>query len=109
MMINLLRPTVLNAMIFGKILTVYQIISSRTSTNLHSIAAMNVNAAGGADTVVSDVTKYYWDMFDYNERVYAKWTKVSAVPLPAALPLYGAGLAVMAFIGWRRKRNAKAA
>ena len=33
---------------------------------------------------------------------------VSAVPLPAALPLYGAGLAVMGFIGWRRKRKTAA-
>ncbi len=30
---------------------------------------------------------------------------VSAVPLPAALPLYGTGLAIMGFIGWRRKRK----
>ena len=28
------------------------------------------------------------------------------IPLPAALPLYGTGLAVMGFIGWRRKRKA---
>lgn len=35
-------------------------------------------------------------------------TMVSAVPLPAALPLYSAGLAVMGFIGWRRKRKAAA-
>ena len=28
------------------------------------------------------------------------------IPLPAALPLYGTGLAVMGFIGWRRKRQA---
>jgi len=33
---------------------------------------------------------------------------VSVVPLPAALPLYGAGIAVMGFIGWRRKRKASA-
>lgn len=33
---------------------------------------------------------------------------VSAVPLPAALPLYGAGLAVMGFIGWRKRRKAAA-
>jgi len=31
---------------------------------------------------------------------------VSVVPLPAALPLFGSGLAVMGFIGWRRKRLA---
>jgi len=30
---------------------------------------------------------------------------VGVVPLPAALPLYGTGLAIMGFIGWRRKRK----
>ncbi|MFT6558931.1 hypothetical protein [Sneathiella sp.] len=30
---------------------------------------------------------------------------LSTVPLPAALPLYGAGLGLMAFVGWRRKRK----
>ena len=30
---------------------------------------------------------------------------ISAVPLPAALPLFGTGLAAMGFIGWRRKRK----
>lgn len=33
---------------------------------------------------------------------------VSQVPLPAALPLFGTGLAAMGFIGWRRKRKANA-
>ena len=33
---------------------------------------------------------------------------VSAVPLPAALPLYGAGVALMGFLGWRRRKNAAA-
>ena len=32
------------------------------------------------------------------------WPQV--VPLPAALPLYGTGLAVMGFIGWRKRRKA---
>ena len=36
--------------------------------------------------------------------VYAYNT--SPVPLPAALPLYGSALAVLALIGWRRKRMA---
>ena len=39
---------------------------------------------------------------------YANLT-VSAVPLPAALPLYGAGLAALGFLGWRRRRKAAAA
>jgi hypothetical protein len=30
---------------------------------------------------------------------------VSAVPLPAAFPLYGAGVAIMGFLGWNRKRK----
>jgi len=30
---------------------------------------------------------------------------VSPVPLPAALPLFGTGLGIMGFIGWRRKRR----
>ncbi|WP_169569347.1 hypothetical protein [Sneathiella limimaris] len=34
--------------------------------------------------------------------------EVSAVPLPAALPLYGAGMAILGFLGWRKKRNATA-
>jgi hypothetical protein len=29
----------------------------------------------------------------------------SAVPLPAALPLYGAGMAILGFIGWRKRRR----
>ncbi len=32
---------------------------------------------------------------------------VSAVPLPAALPLYGAGVALLGFMGWRKRRNAE--
>ncbi|MFC4271858.1 hypothetical protein GQF03_16155 [Sneathiella chungangensis] len=33
---------------------------------------------------------------------------VSAVPLPAALPLYGAGLAALGFLGWRKRRKSAA-
>lgn len=32
-------------------------------------------------------------------------TRISAVPLPAAMPLYGAGIAVLGFLGWRRKKS----
>lgn len=34
---------------------------------------------------------------------------VSAVPLPAALPLFATGLAALGLLGWRRKRKAQAA
>ncbi|MEL7527007.1 MAG: VPLPA-CTERM sorting domain-containing protein [Pseudomonadota bacterium] len=32
--------------------------------------------------------------------------RVTPVPLPAALPLLGAGLAVLGFVGWRRRQAA---
>lgn len=35
-------------------------------------------------------------------------SKLSVVPLPAGLPLYGAGLAVLGFVGWRKKQKAAA-
>jgi len=38
-------------------------------------------------------------------RVVTLSSGVSPIPLPAALPLYGAGLAVLGLIGWRRKRK----
>lgn len=31
---------------------------------------------------------------------------VTVIPLPAALPLYGTGLALMGFVGWRKRRKA---
>ncbi|MEH6546057.1 MAG: VPLPA-CTERM sorting domain-containing protein [Sneathiella sp.] len=34
--------------------------------------------------------------------------ELSVVPLPAALPLYGAGLAALGFMGWRHRRKAAA-
>ncbi|MEP3244546.1 MAG: hypothetical protein ABJN40_15520 [Sneathiella sp.] len=43
--------------------------------------------------------------FDYAFRTYTE-TNLNAVPLPAALPLYGAGIAVLWLLGWRRKRLA---
>ncbi len=62
---------------------------------------------GGAATIFSETGEGY--IFGgsgetpYSLRIE---TQISAVPLPAALPLYGAGLAVLGFVGWRKKRKA---
>ncbi|MEP3244857.1 MAG: PEP-CTERM sorting domain-containing protein [Sneathiella sp.] len=56
----------------------------------------------------TDLTSLTWDQgfsfhhqFD-NINVSAS---ISAVPLPAALPLYGAGVAFLGFIGWRKRKR----
>ncbi len=36
---------------------------------------------------------------------FIEYEGVSAVPIPAALPLFGTGLAILGFVGWRRKRQ----
>lgn len=38
----------------------------------------------------------------------ANFAPVGTVPIPAALPLFAAGLSAMGFMGWRRKRKAAA-
>ena len=40
---------------------------------------------------------------------FASLDTLAAVPVPAALPLLGAGLAALGFMGWRKKRAAVAA
>lgn len=48
--------------------------------------------------------------FKYNnQQFYLSGIAVNPVPLPAALPLFGAGLAGLGFVGWRRKRKAATA
>jgi len=48
----------------------------------------------------------YFDnvLFSNGQKDFAYDFEVSAVPLPAAFPLYGAGIVLLGFIGWRRKR-----
>ena len=48
----------------------------------------------------------YGDGFiDYTITFTVESPQISVVPLPAALPLYGAGMALLGFIGWKRKRR----
>lgn len=54
--------------------------------------------------VFRDLTNNSGDIIGIDDIVFAT-TQLSVVPLPASLPLFGTGLAVMSLIGWRRKRK----
>ncbi len=47
----------------------------------------------------------YNGALDYTMTFTVTGPDISVVPLPAALPLYGAGVALLGFLGWRRKRS----
>lgn len=49
---------------------------------------------------------FYNDNTGSLDAVFDIGAPTSVVPVPAALPLFGTGLAIMGFIGWRRKRKA---
>ncbi len=40
-----------------------------------------------------------------DHEIYVASYAGSAVPLPAALPLFGSALAMLGIVGWRRKRR----
>lgn len=58
----------------------------------------------GSDRVDARIAMHVGDC-GYTSCVVDTWPP-SVVPLPAALPLYGTGLAVMGLIGWRKRRKA---
>ncbi len=45
------------------------------------------------------------DITDLSE-IYLDNISVNAVPIPAALPLFGSALGLMGFVGWKRKKTA---
>ncbi|MEH6527692.1 MAG: VPLPA-CTERM sorting domain-containing protein [Sneathiella sp.] len=64
------------------------------------------------DPNAAGIYHFMLEAFDQNENLLARTemnVQISAVPLPAALPLYGAGLAALGFMAWRRKNKAKTA
>ncbi|MEH6405412.1 MAG: hypothetical protein V7750_18720 [Sneathiella sp.] len=73
----------------------------------------------GATTLATDITSGISFIFGGDAGTYqfaldgtggaARYDiRISAVPLPAGLPLMGAGLALMGFVAWNKKRKAKA-
>jgi len=76
--------------------------SSTTGTGVSGEYWLN-NYAGGVVPNVGDIN---FIPSPYEMRVFAS---TSAVPLPAALPLFASGLGALGFLGWRRKRKNAAA
>jgi len=72
--------------------------------------ALIIGFAMGIGTYNQGVTAYF-DNLSINTGNFADTFdfEVSVVPLPAALPLYGAGVAALGLMGWRRKRKQQAA
>jgi len=66
----------------------------------------SINQDGVFGFTIFDIFGNVNEGFDFE--IAVDETGISVVPLPAALPLYGTGLALLGFIGWRRKRLATA-
>lgn len=69
-----------------------------------------LSSAGGALTQFFDFSGFLVNKIEVTGDFYAIDdlsfnNNISAVPLPAGLPLYGAGIALLGFMGWRRKRT----
>ena len=63
---------------------------------LDGLHCLSSSAWSGGTTLVPGVDQVI---------TYAVPTVVSAVPLPAALPLFGSALAMLGIVGWRRQRR----
>lgn len=79
-----------------------QILNTLTNTDLPGQALINalfaVNELGKSTNFLSfgsQVVRFNISSVDPHN--------ISAVPVPAAMPLFGTGLTIMGFIGWRRK------
>lgn len=53
----------------------------------------------------TDIWNFRYDLGHDGTAFYISSASVSAVPLPAALPLFGTGMGLLGFFGWRKKRR----
>jgi hypothetical protein len=86
--------------------TTYFLVLSATASNSMTVtfAPIGSYADGNALANGDNFTAY-----DLTFRTYYDDTAPSSVPLPAALPLFGGGLAVIGLAGWRRRKRRAAA
>ncbi|MCG8490869.1 MAG: hypothetical protein MI743_04580 [Sneathiellales bacterium] len=67
--------------------------------------ALITGVSVGIGTYNQGVTTYFDDVkFGNGQLDLAYDFEVSVIPLPAALPLYGAGLALLGLLGWRKRK-----
>ena len=73
-------------------------IPSTTTNLVHVFRGVTdtyfVNVAGDADATSTSLLSASWETTD-----------LVATPLPAALPLYAAGMGLLGFLGWRKRRK----
>jgi len=48
------------------------------------------------------------DSAGWNWQITIETSSIAPIPLPAAFPLFGTGLGILGFLGWRRRRKAQA-
>jgi len=84
-----------------------------TSTNtlligLNGGGLLHTTFGAAATEIFLNVTsiKFAWGGNNANDFYVNGATAV--IPLPAALPLFGTGLGILGFLGWRRRRKAQA-
>ena len=78
--------------------------------DINDITATIVAGALSAPTaaLIASLTGTMHTFTFTEDQFYLTSATVSAVPLPAALPLFGGALGLMGLLGWRRKRMATA-
>ncbi|WP_434052458.1 MAG: VPLPA-CTERM sorting domain-containing protein [Roseibium sp.] len=82
----------------------FQLIASIDNTDAQGGGVFPISLVGTFDTVRIKDTSPTRGLSTGGFDVDA--VRVTPVPLPAALPLLGAGLAVLGFVGWRRRQAA---
>jgi len=74
-------------------------VGGSSSDGVQGLETLAVMASNIAKVEISGFRDVIIDSINF------EFSNTSVVPLPAALPLFGTGLAAMGFIGWRRKRK----